>query len=164
MRYRRLYSLGGQYFLTLVLEDRKKFLLIENIKLLKSAFKTVKDKKPFKIDAIVVLPDHFHMIMTLPDNDTDYPQRISQIKSYFSRHLEKKETISKSRQHKRERGIWQRRFWEHYIRSEQDYEMHVNYIHYNPVKHGYVSRPNAWKYSSIHHYIRLGILPEDWAI
>ena len=97
------------------------------------------------------------MVMTLPENDGNYSQRWNLIKGSFSRQIEHFERVSVARQNKRERGIWQRRFWEHLIRNELDYSRHINYIHYNPVKHGYVSNPTEWKYSSIHRYIKAGI-------
>ncbi len=101
---------------------------------------------------MLLLLCHLHILMTLPEGDTNYPQRIGLIKSHFSRQIEKNEIISKSRNNKRERGIWQRRYWEHVIKNENDYEKHFNYIHFNPVKHGYVDDIFDWKYSSIHRY------------
>ncbi len=118
---------------------------------------------PFVIDAIVIMPDHLHTVWTLPEGDSDYPTRWGLIKGGFSRALPATERLSKSRKQKGERGIWQRRFWEHVIRDENDYQRHVDYIHYNPVKHGFVKRPVDWRYSSIHRYIRQGILTSDWA-
>ncbi|MEI6094913.1 MAG: transposase [Gammaproteobacteria bacterium] len=127
------------------------------------AFQQVMKTHPFIIDGIVVLPEHIHMVLTLPLDDTNYSQRISCIKGTFSRQLEPTELIHSSKQTKRERGIWQRRFWEHLIRDEQDYKRHLDYIHYNPVKHGHVKSPSQWEYSSIHRYIKAGILPANWA-
>ena len=150
-------------FFTLTLQDRRSDLLIRKIKELRNAFQRVMKTHPFTIDGIVVLPEHMHMTMTLPPDDVNYSQRISFIKSGFSRQLEPMEFINSSRQTKRERGIWQRRFWEHLIRDEQDYERHLDYIHYNPVKHGHVKSPSQWPYSSIHRYINTGILPANWA-
>ena len=115
--------------------------------------KKVKQQHPFDIDAMVVLPDHVHTMWTLPKGDADYPKRWMLMKSEFSRRIPKGEYRRKSRINKGERGIWQRRYWEHLIRDERDYEQHVNYIHYTPVKHGYVERAVEWKYSSIHRYI-----------
>jgi len=114
------------------------------------------------LDAMVVMPEHFHLLMTLPENDNDFAKRIMLIKSGFSRTIPKTESINPSRLHKRERGIWQRRYWEHLIRDEIDFQRHVDYIHYNPVKHGYVKNPSDWKYSTIHKYIESGIYPKDW--
>jgi putative transposase len=109
------------------------------------------------------MPEHLHTIWTLPGGNDDFSQRWRQIKSAFSREIAKEEPISKSRLCKQERGIWQRRFWEHAIRDEEDFRRHVDYIHFNPVKHGYVQKVADWPYSSFHQYVRLGILPEDWA-
>ena len=163
MHYRRVFVPGASYFFTLTLQDRRSDLLICKIKELRIAFQQVMKARPFTIDGIVVLPEHMHMTMTLPHGDTNYSQRISFIKSAFSRQIEPMECINSSRRTKRERGIWQRRFWEHLIRDEQDYEKHLDYIHYNPVKHGHVKSPALWPHSSIHRYIHSGILPNNWA-
>lgn len=163
MNYRRVFVSGASYFFTLTLQNRRSDLLVCRIKELRIAFQQVIKSCPFTIDGIVVLPEHMHMVITLPPGDTNYPQRIGFIKSVFSRQLEAIEFINSSRQIKRERGIWQRRFWEHLIRDEQDYVRHLDYIHYNPVKHGYVKSPSKWLHSSIHRYIDAGILPADWA-
>lgn len=136
MRYRRLIIPGT--------------ILVDRINQFKIAFNKVKLRHPFKTDALVILPDHLHIIMTLPKEDSDYSLRVNLIKSNFSRADPKDETISGSRKKKRERGVWQRRFWEHVIRDGDDYERHVNYIHNNPVKHGYVKNPTDWQYSTIH--------------
>ncbi len=131
---------------------------------LRGAFQRVKDRHPFRIDAIVILPDHLHAIWTLPPGDRDFSTRWGVIKSGFSRELPAVEGTRQSRQRKGERGIWQRRFWEHLIRDEQDLARHADYVHFNPVKHGYVTRAAQWPHSSIHRYIRTGVLPEDWGI
>lgn len=163
MNYRRVFLPGASYFFTLTLQDRRSNLLICKIKELRIAFQRVMKTSPFTIDGIVVLPEHMHMTLTLPPDDTSYSQRISFIKSAFSRQIEPMECINSSRRTKRERGIWQRRFWEHLIRDEQDYEKHLDYIHYNPVKHGHVKSPSEWPHSSIHRYVNSGILPANWA-
>lgn len=111
---------------------------------------------------MVVLPDHLHAIWRLPENDTDYPTRWSLIKAGFSRRLAKSESIGASRLRKRERGIWQRRYWEHQIRDDDDLDRHVAYVHFNPVKHGYVERAIDWPYSSIHRYVGEGAVSETW--
>ena len=116
-----------------------------------------------EIVAMVILPDHLHTVWTLPSRDSNYPQRWSLIKAGFSRGLNRGEKIGRSRLRKRERGIWQRRYWEHQIRDDDDLERHIDYIHFNPVKHGYVGSPVEWPYSSIHRYIRRRILTADWA-
>ena len=153
MKYRRVKVNNASYFFTVNLADRKRSLLVDNIKLLRESIHKVKQKHAFRIDAIVILPDHLHAIWTLPKGDSDYATRWMLIKSHFSRNLPKIEEISNSRIKKCERGIWQRRYWEHLIRDNFDYEQHVNYIHYNPVKHGYVKKPSDWEYSSIHRFI-----------
>ena len=162
MRYRRTMVPKATYFFTVNLQNRKSNLLIKRIDALKFAFRKVQQNHPFYIDAIVIMPDHWHMIMTLPEDDMAYPTRLSLIKSTFSRQIESYEIISQSRKNKRERGIWQRRYWEHIIQDAKDYEHHVNYIHFNPVKHGYVLNPSDWKYSSIHRFIHNGILTKSW--
>ena len=150
---------GGTYFFTVNLAERNRTLLTERIDNLREAFRVVKEAHPFKIDAMVILPDHLHTIWTLPDGDHDFSQRWRQIKSAFSKEIAKEERISRSCLRKQERGIWQRRFWEHAIRDEEDFRRHVDYIHFNPVKHGYVQKVADWPYSSFHRYVRLGILP-----
>lgn len=163
MRYRRVAIKGASYFFTVALADRNSSLLVDQITKLRFAFQLVRKKHFFDINGIVILPDHLHVIMTMPEDDSNYSLRWNQIKGAFSRQLVPNERISLSKKKKRERGIWQRRFWEHLIRDEEDYEQHINYIHYNPVKHGYVSKATEWKYSSIHRYIEEGILSSDWS-
>jgi putative transposase len=161
--YRRYLINGGTYFFTVNLAQRNQCLLTDHINILRNAFKTVKVLHPFIIDAIVVLPEHLHTLWTLPEGDKDFSLRWRQIKSAFSRGLEKQEYISDSRLRKQERGLWQRRFWEHAIRDQDDLNQHIDYIHINPVKHGYVQKAVDWPYSSFHRYVQLGILPSDWA-
>ena len=160
--YRRFRVKGGVYFFTVNLAERKKKLLIEHIDVLRAAFRVVKQAHPFQMDAVVILPDHLHTIWTLPEGDDDFSLRWRKIKSAFSREIEKGERVSKSRAGKKERGIWQRRFWEHAIRDENDFTRHVDYIHFNPVKHGHVQRVVDWPYSSFHKYVRFGIYTADW--
>ncbi|WP_412757971.1 REP-associated tyrosine transposase [Legionella bozemanae] len=162
MRYRRVINPGGTYFFTVNLQNRKSQLLIKYIDELRAVFRHAKNHHPFAIDAIVILPDHLHMIMTLPENDGNFSLRWNLIKGIFSRQLPSQEFISPIQKNRRERGIWQKRFWEHLIRDELDFEHHVNYIHYNPVKHGHVKHPVDWPYSSIHQFIRDGIIPPHW--
>jgi putative transposase len=161
--YRRSKVAGGSYFFTLSLAERRSTLLVERIDLLREAIRTVRARHPFEIDAMVVLPDHLHCIWTLPENDSDYATRWSLIKGNFSRAVEPGERRRKSRIARRERGIWQRRFWEHAIRDETDYNNHVAYIHINPVKHGHVARAVAWPHSSIHRHIEKGLCDPGWA-
>ena len=122
----------------------------------------VKKRHPFRLDAIVVLPEHIHAMWTLPQGDSDYAIRWMLIKSAFSRQLPKTEPHNSSKKKKRERGIWQRRYWEHLIRNEHDYERHVDYIHFNPVKHGHVEHASDWQYSSIHRFICEGLIDRSW--
>ena len=138
-------------------------LLAENIGLLRAAFRYTRLRHPFAIDAIVVLPDHLHTIWTLPEEDGDFAVRWQLIKGNFSRALPKGERVSASRLRKRERGIWQRRYWEHMLRDEDDFARHVDYINFNPVKHGHVARVKDWPFSSFHRMVRRGIYPADWA-
>ena len=163
--YRRIKIKGATYFFTVNCENRTdNSFLTRNIALLRQAFKETKKKHPFKIDAIVVLPDHLHCIWTLPDGDSEYAKRWTLIKSFFSRKIPENESISKSRQKRGERGIWQRRYWEHVIRDETDLKSHIDYIHWNPVKHGYVNRVVEWPYSSFHNFVKAGIYQQDWGI
>ncbi len=161
--YRRWRVPGGCYFFTVNLARRKNnFLLVQHINVLREAFRKVKQAHPFHFDAVVVLPEHLHCVLTLPDGDDDYSMRWRQIKSAFSEKLPPVEYRPHSRR-KNERGIWQRRFWEHVIRNEEDYAAHVDYVHYNPVKHGYVERVIDWPYSSFHRYVTCGLYPTDWS-
>ncbi len=162
MRYRRSNTKGATYFFTVNLADRSSDLLITHIDKLRIAVASVKYRHPFKIVAWVVLPDHLHAIWTLPPSDAEFSKRWLLIKAGFSRCIERKEIIRASRLHKGERGIWQRRFWEHQIRDEEDLNRHIYYVHINPVKHGHVTRAADWPYSSIHRYIRSGILSVEW--
>ena len=160
--YRRLRVAGGTYFFTVKLRDPESQLLIEEVSVLREAFRTVMSTHPFVIDAIVIMPNHLHTLWTLPAGDSDYSTRWRQIKAAFSRAMPKGERISASRQSKGERGIWQRRFWEHTIRDQRGFNHRFDYIHYNPVKHGYVRHPHEWLYSSFHRAMRQGIYPADW--
>jgi putative transposase len=120
-------------------------------------------RRPFAIDAIVVLPDHLHCIWTLPPGDADFSSRWHEIKARFSARVALGEPLSARRCHKGERGIWQRRFWEHGIRDERDFERCADYIHWNPVKHGYARFPLDWPHSSLHRYVERGVYRKDWA-
>jgi putative transposase len=161
--YRRNFLPGGSYFFTVNLADRGRRLLVEHVDLLRAAFRYTRAQHPFAIDAIVVLPDHLHTIWTLPVGDGDFATRWSLIKARFSRALPGTEMRSASRIGKRERGIWQRRYWEHTLRDDDDFARHADYIHFNPVKHGHVARVEDWPYSSFHRMVRLGIYPASWS-
>lgn len=156
---------GGCYFFTVVTAQRhSNQILTENIDLLREAFRSVQTNHPFKMDAVVILPEHLHCIWQLPASSNDFSTRWRLIKSTFSRAISKEgERISQSRQKKKERNIWQRRFWEHCIRDEKDYQNHVDYIHYNPVKHGCVKHVSDWPYSSFQHWVDKGLYPANWA-
>jgi len=162
VNYRRNLVLSGTYFFTVTLQKRNSRQLVESIDLLRLAFRKTMTTKPFQIDAMVVLPEHLHSIWTLPPNDSDYPGRWKAIKAIFTRELEKSGVYVE----KRKDGsalIWQRRFWEHTIRDADDLKRHIDYIHFNPVKHGLVERVIDWPYSSFHRYVRQSLLPPDWA-
>jgi putative transposase len=162
MQYRRANVKGGTYFFTVNLAERGRSLLVDEIDTLRNVVAGVIKRHPLTIDAIVVLPEHLHALWTLPEGDNDYATRWMLIKTGFSRHLPKGEHCNASRAKKGERGIWQRRYWEHLIRDEHDYERHVDYIHYNPVKHGYVDHASDWQFSSIHQLISDGIVEKNW--
>ena len=152
---------GNVFFFTVVLAQRPTNLLVEEVDRLRRMYRAVQQRRPFDTIAICILPDHIHALWALPDNDMDFSTRWSLIKSGFSRGLDAR-AISMSKIAKREKGIWQRRYWEHAVRDEADFERHVDYIHFNPVKHGLVNRVRDWPYSSFHRYVRLGLLPQDW--
>ena len=164
MRYRRCRQPGGTYFFTVNLADRTSRLLIDHVDALRDSVRKVKRRHPFDILGWVVLPDHLHALWTLPDGDDDNATRWALVKSTFSRQLPRSETRNASRVAKGERGLWQRRFWEHLVVDEDDLRRHLDYIHINPVKHGRARRAADWPHSSIHRYIRAGDLPVDWAV
>jgi putative transposase len=161
-RYRRAWVEGGTYFFTLTIADRSDDLLVRRVDLLRAAYASVQQRLPFETVAICILPDHVHAIWALPEGDAALPLRWSQIKSGFSRCLPISASRSTSKIAKRDKGIWQRRYWEHVIRDEADLERHVDYVHYNPVKHGLVTRVSDWPFSSFHRYVARGTLPMDW--
>jgi REP-associated tyrosine transposase len=161
--YRRIWIPGGTYFFTVALADRQSALLTTHITELRTAFRIARGARPFATDAIVVLPDHIHAIWTLPPGDTDYATRWSHIKAMFSRALPASERLSASRARKRERGIWQRRYWARAIVDENDFAAHVDYAHINPVKHGLAACAREWPWSNFHRYVREGVLAQEWA-
>jgi len=160
--YRRIFCPGGTYFFTVTLEDRRSNVLVDHVEALRAAFRAARRERPFSIDAIVVLPEHLHAILTLPPNDPDFSGRWRRIKGHFSSALIAANTRLKRRPNG-ELTLWQRRFWEHMIRDENDFAKHVDYIHFNPVKHGLVGCVRDWPHSSFHRYVRAGLLPIDWA-
>jgi putative transposase len=161
-RYRRAKIEGGAFFFTLALADRSSDLLVREIDRLRRAYQVMQKKLPFETVAICILPDHLHALWLLPDGDADFASRWSLFKSGFSRGLSAAPSRSASKIAKREKGIWQRRYWEHAIRNDTDLERHVDYIHYNPVKHGLVTRVADWPHSSFHRFVERSMLPADW--
>jgi putative transposase len=162
VRYRRNFVPGGTYFFTVALADRTSSALVDHVPALRMAFRIARHERPFRIDAIVILPEHVHTMWTLPPGDSDFSGRWKRIKAYFTRRLVAASVPVKHHRNG-EYALWQRRFWEHTIRSEIDFEQHVDYVHFNPVKHRLVSRVRDWPYSSFHAYVRRGLLPADWA-
>ncbi len=157
MRYRRVYQKGGCYFFTVVTHHRRKILTQPDaVARLREAFRHVMQTRPFVLEALVVLPDHLHCLWRLPQDDNDFSTRWMLIKRYFSL------GFAGGLDQSREKNIWQRRFWEHLIRNEEDWKSHMDYIHYNPVKHGYVQLPADWEYSSFHRMVERGLYPADW--
>ncbi len=162
VRYLSNFVPGGTYFFTVTLADRRSSVLVDHIGILRAAFRTARRERPFAIDAVVILPDHLHAVFTLPPGDADFSGRWRRIKGDFSSGLIAAEAAGR-RHESGELALWQRRFWEHTIRNDDDFARHVDYIHFNPVKHGLVSRVADWPYSSFHTYVRRGVLPDDWA-
>lgn len=163
--YRRAYLKGGTFFFTVVTYKRYPIFKEDAaIDLLRECFQTTMASYPFRTDAIVVLPDHLHTIWTLPDNDPDFSIRWKRIKGTLCRHYRgcSTEDISESMRRKKEKGVWHRRFWEHMIRDQADFNRLCDYIHYNPVKHGLVSSPLEWKNSSFKKFADEGLYHRDW--
>jgi putative transposase len=152
---------GSVFFFTVVLAERPSNLLLDEIDRIRKIYRTVQQRHPFETTAICVLPDHIHALWELPEDDADFSARWRLIKSSFSRGLDP-QLRSASKIVKREKGIWQRRYWEHTIRDETDFQRHIDYIHFNPVKHGYVTRVVDWPHSSFHRYVKRGALTADW--
>lgn len=160
--YRRVREPGGCYFFTVNLLERKRTLLVGRSADLMRAIRIVKRARPFRLDCLVLLPDHLHVIWTLPDGDSDYPSRWRLIKMRFARAIPRNEWPSVTRVARRERGIWQRRFWEHLVRNDEEYAELVAYCYQNPVAHGHVERVADWPYSTYHRDVRAGLFEADW--
>ena len=160
--YRRTFVPGGCWFFTVNLLDRRQTLLVDHIADLRKAVAATRQRLPFEIGAFVVLPDHLHAIWQLPPDDHDFSTRWRLIKGRFAKALPRNEPRSAVRVARNERGIWQRRFWEHLIRDEADYARHVEYCWVNPLKHGLVARVSDWPHSSFHRDVRAGFVPVDW--
>ena len=159
--YRRNFVPGGTYFFTVTLTDRRASTLVQYVDEPRAACRSVTTARGISTVAICVLPDHLHAVWTMADGDANYSSAWSLIKARFSRALAK-QIPSITPNALGELGIWQRRFWEHTIRDDRDLENYVNYVHYNPVKHGHAARPIDWPHSSFHHYVRNGLLPSNW--
>lgn len=154
---------GGTSFFTVNLADRSSDLLVREVGHLRAAFREVRREHPFEVVAVCVLPEHLHAIWTLPPGVVDFGLRWQQIKRRFSSSLEAGR-LSGVQSRRREKGIWQRRYWEHQIRDDEDLANHVAYIHFNPVKHGHARQVRDWPYSSFHQWVRRGDLPESWGL
>lgn len=163
-RYVRDFLAGGTYFFTVALADRSSRLLVEEIERLRTAYASAGRRRPFETLAICILPDHLHALWRLPDGDAGVPLRWGDIKRTFSRALPAAGPLTASQERRREKGIWQRRYWEHRIRDEVDFVRHVDYIHWNPVKHGWARCVRDWPYSSFHRWVRRGDLPAEWGL
>ena len=162
--YRRAWQPGGTCFFTVTLLRRHhNDLLTRHIGLLRTAVRKVRNTHPFEIHSWVVLPDHLHCVLQLPEGDADFSLRLRLIKAAFSKSVPHEEWRSAVRHRRGERGIWQRRFWEHMIRDEADYRAHMDYVHINPVKHGLVACVKDWPYSTFHRLVTQGVYPADWA-
>jgi len=166
MRYRRVVEAGASYFFTLVTHRRQRlFAEPAHVDLWHRAVAKVQRARPFVVEAEVILPDHLHMLWALPTDDGNYATRIRLIKTAFTKALGPGETaapMSKSRLRKSERDVWQRRYWEHQIRDERDFQVHLDYIHFNPVKHGLVARPGHWPHSSFQAWVERGVYEAWW--
>ena len=163
--YRRAKG-GSTYFFTVVTHNRQPILcLTDSIKALKATITAVRKEKPFEVKAWVLLPDHLHCVWELPEGDFDYSIRWALIKKGFTRKMKglvATPPSSLSRIKRKEATVWQRRFWEHQIRNEDDLKKHIDYIHFNPVKHGLAGSPADWKYSTFHRYVEAGLYDDNW--
>ncbi|GAB3758156.1 transposase [Ramlibacter monticola] len=159
---------GPLWFFTLTLQDRSARWLVEHVDLLRAAVAHARSRHPFHIEAMVVLPEHLHALWRLPVDDSDFSTRRMLVKQGFTQALVAKgvpgEEAAAPRGARRERTLWQRRCWEHPIRDEEDFQRHVDYIHFNPVKHGWVTRAGDWPHSSLHRFVREGRLAPDWGL
>jgi putative transposase len=165
--YKRWYQPGATYFFTVVTCQRRRWFSDAHARaLLGNAMREVAVELPFETIAVVVLPDHLHTIWTMPPDDDDYSTRWKAIKDHFTATWlasgGAEARISESQRKRGHRGVWQRRFWEHMIRDEDDLEAHCDYIHYNPVKHGYVKNPSDWAYSSFQRFVEKGYYHANW--
>ena len=166
-RYRRVRLEGGVFFFTVVTYKRRPILTTEmGIECLRKAWRDTYSTMSYEVEAVCVLPDHLHTMWSLPDGDDDYPARWRKLKGIFSREFRARGDLShettSSRRRTREVTVWQRRYWEHRIRDVDDFGRHVDYTHFNPVKHGHVTSASDWPYSSFHDHVRKGWIEPDW--
>jgi putative transposase len=165
--YIRADTPGATYFFTVALQDRSARWLVDQVDVLRECVAATKAQHPFRIDAMVVLPEHLHALWTLPPGDANFPLRWMLIKRRFTRQLLSCRVLdgaASTRRGDAERSLWQRRYWEHQVRDEDDFERHVDYIHFNPVKHGWAARAADWPHSSFHRFVREGRLASDWGL
>ncbi|MBI3773509.1 MAG: transposase [Gammaproteobacteria bacterium] len=165
MRYRRAFVSGCSFFFTVVTEQRRPLLVSpEAVNILRMAFRVVRSTHPFEVDAIVILPDHLHCIWTLPPGDADFATRWRLIKTWFTKHCDPASRMmpNRARVTKGQQAIWQHRYWEHALKNDADFSRHVEYIHFNPVKHGYVLSAIEWPHSSFRRYVKDGVYLADW--
>lgn len=165
--YRRAKTTGGTYFFTVVTYRRQPILCDDHVRTaLREAIHTTRAVCPFTIDGWVLLPDHLHCLWTLPPDDADFGKRWAMIKQFVTKRcgptLLRDEWLNDSKRRRNESTLWQRRFWEHLIRDEMDYVQHMDYLHYNPVKHGLVRSVQDWQFSTFHRYVKEGVYSEDW--
>lgn len=160
--YRRNHIASATYFFTVNLRDRQQMLRVDHVDAFRDVVRVVRQEIPFVIDAMVIMPDHWHSVWTLPGGDAAYARRIRLIKSRFTRKL-LAAGVPLTKDKRGDYDLWQKRYWEHTVRDDGDFEAHVNYVHINPVKHGYVRRAVDWPHSTFHRYVRQSVLPADWA-
>jgi putative transposase len=169
--YRRYFVPGGTYFFTIVTQFRRRLFANElNVQRLRYSLAQIRREMPFEVNCAVVLPDHVHFIWSLPPGDDNYSKRIGLMKVKFTRSLREagdgmslRQPASASRQKHHDSDIWQRRFWEHTIDDEEEFEAYFDYVHYNPVRHGHVACPHLWKVSSFHRWVERGVYDLHWA-
>jgi putative transposase len=149
---RRYHRQGNIYFITNVTHERKP-VLVDNVDLFRAALNAVNVRTPFEIMAWVVLHDHFHFIVD--PKQQDISDLLQKIKMSFGALWRKRMNVNSGR-------VWQNRFWDHIIRDQTDLNRHIDYVHFNPVKHGYVTSPFEWQQSSIHKYEEEGFYSQDW--
>jgi len=164
--YRRARFPGGYYFFTVVTWDRRP-LFVEAFarRCLRHAWQVVQERRPFELVALCLLPEHLHCLWKMPEGDAGFSKRWAALKAIFTREYlrggEPDGTRNRSRRRSKEAALWQRRFWEHQIRDERDLQRHIEYIHFNPVKHGLVAKPSEWPWSTYHRYVREGFYEDE---